>query len=69
MKCSTRKSRHKQILADFADYLTRTNVIIISVYVIATAIANKTKAKLYEEDLPSLEDVSQFIIFVEVVSN
>jgi hypothetical protein len=36
-----------------------------STYIIATAIANKTKARFYEEDLPTLENVG--VLFYEPV--
>lgn len=32
---------------------------LLSVYLIATAVANRTKTKFYGEDLPTLEDVSR----------
>lgn len=33
-------------------------LLLHSVYLISTAVANSTKDKFYSEDLPSLEDVS-----------
>jgi hypothetical protein len=35
-----------------------------SMYLISTAIANKAKAKFYDEDLPGLEDVTLFPSFL-----
>jgi hypothetical protein len=52
MTCSTVKSTYKH------EFQSMATDVLISVYLISTAVANKAKSKFYDDDLPGLENVS-----------